>query len=128
MCLHSVHMHVCLCFVDDIFHFQQFFLSVVAIQTSHVCIHTHTHTRRHPTGFLSPKALSKQARHHPLVSPPAPSTLSYSLSPTFSVSACRDLVFLFLSVRSCFYCAIFCHFGPRKGGRNAISPPLCPLL
>lgn len=79
----------------------------------------------HPTSSLSQKSLSKQARRPPLV--PLP-TLSYSLSPTFSVSASRDLVFLFLSVRSCFYCAIFCHFGLRKGGRNAISPPLRPLL
>lgn len=98
----------------------------MVIQT-HTC-HTGTHPGTQPVS--SPRKLcpNKQARQHPLVSPPAPSAPSYSSSPTFSVSACRDLVFLFLSVRSCFYCAIFCHFGPRKGGRNAISPPLRPLL
>lgn len=87
------------------------------------------HTTRRPTTtsiFPAQKDLSKQVRQHPLLSRSAP---SHSSSPTFSVSACRDLVFLLsLSGRSCFYCAIFCHFGPRRRGRNAISPPLRPLL
>ncbi len=72
------------------------------------CLHAHTPA---PNQFPLPEKLCpKQARRHPLVSPPAHSVLPYSPSPTFSVSACRDLVFLSLSVRSCFYCAIFCHF------------------
>lgn len=53
---------------------------------------------------------------------------STSCPPHSLVSACRDLVFVFLSVCSCFYCTIFCHFGPRKGGHNAISPLLRPPL
>lgn len=110
-------------YVDHTFQFQSVLLSVIVIQ-----MHTsHAHSTL-PNKFPLLESSIEQTRQHLLGSPPAHSVVSYSSSPTFSVSTCRDLVFLFLSVRSCFYCAIFCHFGPRKGGGNAISPPLCPLL
>lgn len=95
--------------------------------TPESCPHMHVDPRL-STSFLSLENLRPKRRditrwcllrHSP----------SYSSSPrVLCFSARRDLVFLFLSVRSRFYCAIFCHFGPRKGGRNAISPPLRPLL
>lgn len=118
-CLRPIQKYACMCFVH-----RPNFSYPLSCHTSRVFVRA----LWHPTRFLSQKALSKQARQHLLVSPPAHSALFYSLSPAFSVSARRDLVFLLLSVCSLFYCAIFCHFGPRKGGRNAISPLLHPLL
>lgn len=72
--------------------------------------------------------LSKSTPNTPLLPPDAQSVPFYLLSPWHSLAARRDLVFVFLSVCSCFYCTIFCHFGLRKGVHNAISPLLRPPL
>lgn len=109
----------CRC-VDARFRLQPVLQSVVLIKT-----HTsHVYTPA-PNPFPLPESSVQTSTTTPAgVSSSSLRSLLLS-SPTFS---CRDLVFLFPSVCSLFYCAIFCHFGPRKGGRNAISPLLHPLL
>lgn len=118
-------MRVCL---DDVFQFQPVLSNAAPTQNPHkprvsVCAHPGTQ----PASSPGKRSANKPDNTRWCLLQLTPLSLTPRL-PRPRVSACRDLVFLFLSVRSRFYCAIFCHFGPRKGGRNAISPPLRPLL